>query len=98
MLGLALFLLNLRFIACVNLHGYTEIMRTIIRVQNIMNQGLHINITKAFKSNKEEHRRKNAVIILFARPWTERRYTLLLGIKESIRISFVFGVCTPWKL
>lgn len=51
-LDLAFFLLNLRFITCGNLHGCIEIMRTIITVQNIMNQRIHFSITKAFKSNK----------------------------------------------
>lgn len=53
--GLTLFLSNLKFIACANLHR----IRTIIGDQNVMNQGIHINVTSAFVSKKEEQRPKN---------------------------------------
>lgn len=88
LLGLASFLLNLEFIACTNLHGCTEIMRTTIRAPNIMSQGIHNNITNAFRSNKEEHRPKNSYIT-FMWPQTESGHVLVFGIRQSVKISFV---------
>lgn len=90
LLGLASFILNFRFIACTNLHGCTEIMMTIIRVQNIMNQGIRINVTNTSRGSKKEHRPKTTVITHSVWPWTESGHALLFSIRQSIMIPFVF--------